>query len=83
MPCHWIKLENGTVAHVRTSGHRRQKCWVCGRPSDFLCDGVIHRTQGGAVLKTCDRPLCSAHTSKGKDPDTDYCEEHRDQAKFG
>jgi len=81
MPCHWIKLEDGTIAHIRTSGHRRAKCHKCGKPSDFLCDFPMHRTIGGDVLKTCDRNLCSSCTNKGISPDKDFCDEHYPIAK--
>lgn len=76
MPCNWIDLGNGQYAHVRTSGHRRKRCWQCRDISDRLCDFVMNRSNDGQAIRTCDRPLCSRHLTKGDSPDVDYCSEH-------
>lgn len=80
MGCHWLKLPDGTVAHIRTSGRTKQ-CYKCTQPSEFQCDFPTHRTQGGKVLKTCDRHLCRTHVSHGVTKGIDFCDEHYPIAK--
>lgn len=76
-PCHWIKLEDGTVAHVRLSKQRAKRC-DCGRVRTKLCDFPLSPAAQITHRKTCDKPLCDncAHHVPGKD--VDYCGEHAD-----
>ena len=76
MPCNWLKMPDGTVAHIRTSGRRIPKCHNCGLSSEFQCDFPMARSRAGKVLKTCDRHLCSEHVRPGKTEGVDFCEEH-------
>lgn len=71
MPCKWIRLPDGTVAHLNMGPERARKCSVCGvKVRDCkLCDFPI----GGG--KTCDAVLCSRCASH-RPPDTDYCPAH-------
>lgn len=74
-------MEDGTMAHIRTSGHRRpQKCVYCGKVSEFLCDYPVGKTRSGKK-KDCDKPLCSNCTQKGVSADVDFCREHFPLAK--
>lgn len=61
----WIKLPDGTRAHVKLSGRKTRlppPCAVreggskCGCLSGYLCDYVVN--DEGA---TCDMPICQAH----------------------
>lgn len=68
--CHKVNLPDGVVIICRRS--RRSlppKCYVCGRPSDRLCDFSV------SSRKTCDRPLCS-HCASNVCGDYDLCPEH-------
>lgn len=76
MPCNSLNLGNGQFAIVCSRGHRRKKCWQCREVGDRLCDFVVNRSNDGVPIRTCDRPLCSRHTTKGETPDIDYCSEH-------
>lgn len=76
MPCNWLKMPDGTIAHLRTSGKRIPKCWKCGLMSEFQCDFPMNRTRSGKILKTCDRHLCTDHARHGKTEGVDFCEEH-------
>lgn len=80
MPCNWIKFADGTVAHIRTSGRQRRKCFYCGVMHEYLCDYPVGKTKNGK-LKTCDRPLCSSCTQKGVSENVDFCREHFPLAK--
>lgn len=76
MPCNWIKLPDGIVAHIRTSGRRIPHCHACRLMSEYQCDFPMNRSKNGRVLRTCDRHLCSEHVRHGKTPGVDFCEEH-------
>lgn len=62
----WIKLSDGTRAHVKLGGRRvnsspfckatPQDRSVCGKAVEYLCD---HPVNGEAA--TCDMPLCADH----------------------
>lgn len=81
MPCNWLKFADGTVAHIRTSGHRRRKkCFYCSNEHEFLCDYPVGKTKSGKK-KDCDRPLCAKHTQKGVSENVDFCREHFPLAK--
>jgi hypothetical protein len=66
----WIKLEDGTVAHVLYAPPKAKPCRYCTRRSSLLCDWVM---PGG---KTCDAPLCRRCAVPGGRR-TDYCPTHR------
>jgi hypothetical protein len=78
-PCHWIKMPDGTVAHLNMAKQRTKRCHKCGRASTKLCDGVVSPPEQITHKKTCDKPLCDncAHHVPGKD--LDYCGEHADK----
>jgi len=69
--CEVRKVEiNGKPATmlVTCSGNPyKEKCYICGRPAPFLCDGEIweERCIGGEEtvpdMRTCDRPICGYH----------------------
>jgi hypothetical protein len=76
MPCQWIKLPDGTVAHLNIAKRRTAPCKFCaangGRktPSTRLCD---YELPNG---KTCDAAMCNNHaTSVGED--RDLCPAHK------
>lgn len=81
MPCNWIKLEDGTVVHIRTSGRRQPKCHACGLMSKFQCDFPLSRAKNGKILKTCDRHLCTDHVRPGVTRGIDFCGERYPIAK--
>lgn len=70
MPCHVVRLPDGTTAIVRLAKARSRRCSACGRQINEwkLCDFPLY-------TKTCDRVLCEKCTVH-RDPDTDYCPEH-------
>jgi hypothetical protein len=78
-PCHWIRMPNGTVAHVRMPKPRAKHCYKCGRPANKLCDGIVSPPEQITHKRTCDKPLCDvcAHHVPGKD--LDYCGECADK----
>lgn len=49
MPC---QLINGAI--ICGPRRRRQRCFYCGKPSDWLCDYPVPD-------KSCDRPICADH----------------------
>jgi len=69
MPCEWIKLPDGSVAHVRYAKRRAPKCQFCGAPSTKQCDYPLSKT------KTCDAYMCD-RCSKPFGPNVDTCPEH-------
>jgi len=48
------------------------KCYICGKPADYLCDYVL---EIGLQNPTCDRPMCNEHRVKVAEG-IDYCREH-------
>jgi len=48
----------------------RKKCAYCELDHTKLCDAPM--PNGG----TCDKPMCPLHATRGKTPNTDYCQEH-------
>lgn len=71
MPCIPINFAPGITGVACTRGRRPAACHYCSTPHSHLCDWKI---PGG----TCDRKLCSRHTSKPK-PGKDLCQEHARQ----
>ena len=70
MPRHCSTVRVGGHAVILCGGTKYHACIVCGEIAGRLCDW---KTDG----KTCDRPLCDAHTyhplgNKGKD----LCPDH-------
>lgn len=47
-----------------------EPCYVCGGPSEYLCDGIISISVTGISLddadswRTCDKPMCRQHTAE-------------------
>jgi hypothetical protein len=83
MPCSWIKLPDGTVAHVRHAKARAPKCKFClqsgvspryAGEATLLCDFVVGKTLGGAEI-TCDARMCS-FCARRVGPDRDFCPKH-------
>lgn len=73
MPCQVIELEDGTKMIACSRGQQpKPKCYICGRPADFLCDYVL---EYGLENPTCDRPICNQHRVR-MGPGIDYCPEH-------
>ncbi len=55
-PCQWIRMPDGTVAHVRLANQRTKKCSACGRlPSTKLCDFPLSPPQQVTHKRTCDK----------------------------
>jgi len=65
----WLKMQDGTVAHICTRGSQIKGCSRCGFVSTKLCD-YVH--PGG---RRCDAPLCDTH-AVNVGPDLDYCPHH-------
>ena len=72
-------LPNGTVMFIdyNAAPRRHEKCVVCGRYADRLCDWKMPNG------KDCDRPLCRecarrppVEFGKPKTAEIDYCPEH-------
>jgi|GEM_PF-887795 len=74
MPCHYIKLADGTVAHIRTSKPRARRCRWCDRPGTQLCDYELVTNMDMASRITCDAPMCKAHTTTIRN--LEYCPKH-------
>ena len=74
MPCHWLNLPGGGVAHIRTSSQQPKLC-ACGRLSTRLCDYIVSLPEQVTHKKTCDKALCD-HCAVHAGPDLDYCREH-------
>lgn len=79
MPCQWIKLPGGGVAHVSTSPQRKKFC-ACGAPCTKLCDFDVSPPGQVTHRKTCDKPLCDKCAIHAG-PDTDYCRPHAELPK--
>ena len=89
MPCEWVKLPGGGVAHIRTSSQRKKLCKFCNEKSNDmkLCDFPIGngRTCDAEMCSKCARTLGRQETDYGagmkRVNDTiDVCPIHRDQA---
>jgi hypothetical protein len=67
----WLKLQDGTVAHICTRGSRNpvKGCRVCGFVSTKICDYVY---PGG---RACNAPLCDQHAVSIAH-NVDYCATH-------
>lgn len=75
MPCHWVNLPGGGVAHVRTANRKPKLCPFCKqRPVTKLCD---YRIAVGDVghTRTCDAEICDI-CAKHIGPEVDYCPQH-------
>lgn len=72
MPSEIVKFQGGGGAIIHTLW-RRKKCHQCDAPSTKLCDHVK------ASGKTCDRPMCDKHATRGDMPDIDFCNKHSQQ----
>jgi RNA polymerase subunit RPABC4/transcription elongation factor Spt4 len=74
----FIRMADGTVAHVRVAKERARRCKVCGRKTGSrwqrLCDFVL------ANGKTCDLLMCS-NCAEATGPDTDLCPVHSIETK--
>lgn len=71
MPCYWVKLPGGGMAHINAGRGRAKRCSYCPNASVVLCDAPNPMLPG----KTCDRPCCRAH-AKNVGPDKDLCRDH-------
>jgi hypothetical protein len=68
MPCE-VRKENGMTMILCSRGQQpKEKCYICGRPAPFLCDGEIAiersiNSEGDTATDwvTCDRPICGYH----------------------
>lgn len=86
MHCEWLKSEDGTVIHMKTTAPRKQECKFCHEMSrDMkLCDFPLGngRTCDAQMCSNCARTLGSQETDIGngfkKLNDTiDVCPIHR------
>lgn len=47
-----------------------EPCYVCGAPSEYLCDGIVSisvtfiRLDDDDSWRTCDKPMCKLHTGE-------------------
>jgi hypothetical protein len=74
MPCHHVKLGDGSIAIVRTGKPHRRKCRFCSEgEATLLCD--FRGPQG----KTCDAPMC-ARCARPVGPNVDYCPDHHGES---
>jgi len=71
MKCRSVNLGHG-VTMIVCGGprHLRKKCKTpnCGREAQYQCDFKV------GANKTCDRLMCEAHRTQGRDGD--LCEPH-------
>jgi len=77
MPCTRVRLDNGSVAIVCTSGRgkRYEKlCETCMCAATLLCDWKVGKKANGHA-KTCDQAMCSAHATE-VGPDKHLCPRH-------
>ena len=70
MPSEIIHFKGGGGAIVHTL-RRAPRCAYCNEKSTKLCD---HPIGGG---RTCDKPMCNLHATRGSKPNTDFCREHK------
>lgn len=75
MPCEWIKLPGGGVAHVRYAKPPLKKCQWCQRLSTKLCDFVVSPPEQVTHRRTCDARMCEDH-AKSVGANLDYCPDH-------
>lgn len=75
MPCNWMRLPGGGVAHLNTT-RRIKRCIYCKAMHEFLCDFPVGEKNKKGKYKTCSAPLCSVHTQKGNNPEFDFCRPH-------
>jgi hypothetical protein len=69
VPCKWIRMPGGGMAHLKMSATPRKRCSVCGNlGASKLCDFEL-------AGKTCDKPLCGRCAIHRK-PDSDFCPDH-------
>jgi hypothetical protein len=40
----------------------RPRCWECGAPATKLCDFPVSGLGEGEEYRSCDRPMCEAHS---------------------
>ena len=76
MPCHHLKLPDGTSYIVCGRGGRSMRCVTCGRPATLLCDYPVMRL---GEAGTCDKPVC-VRCLIAQGPEKDYCLAHADLA---
>lgn len=69
MTCHLVEMPGGGFGFVCTRVPGR-RC-SCGRKATQLCDWKVSGKKSG----TCDRPVCTACSTKPT-PDKDLCPEH-------
>lgn len=70
MSCEFVALPTG--GHAIICGTRRKdRCTVCGRAANRLCDWKVPERRSG----TCDTPVCRQHTHQPA-PDKDLCPTH-------
>jgi RNA polymerase subunit RPABC4/transcription elongation factor Spt4 len=74
----FIRLDNGSVAHVRMAKRPARRCKVCTRLTNERwlreCDFVLPNG------KTCDLLMCS-NCAEATGPDTDLCPVHSIETK--
>lgn len=60
-PCSWIKMSDGTVAHLNMGRARRKRCKFCksGRFVEFLCDGDVSNPKAENSDGACDKGGCA------------------------
>lgn len=73
MVCTPVKMPGGGTAFVCGPRPKVKRC-SCGARGTLLCDWKTGKTAAGKV-KTCDRPICSAHAREVA-PDKHLCPEH-------
>jgi hypothetical protein len=70
----WIKMPDGTVAHICYAKPRRKRCKFCQNTMTRLCDFVLSKTLDGREI-TCDAPICSS-CARPIGEDKDLCPKH-------
>ena len=68
MPCEWLKMPDGGVVHIRTSGQRKKLCKFCNEKSSSMksCDFPVGNG------RTCDAEMCSKCARTLGRQETDY-----------
>ncbi len=80
MPCQTIDIGGGGTAMV-CGVPRRNRCFYCGKTSEFLCDFPVVLKKRLGVKKSCDRPLCGNCKMSGASENIDFCRHHYPLAK--